>query len=128
MIPRDTVYRVAASPADYKACRALQGAPADRLTFPTIMAERGGRLIGFLGTQPRRDMILAGPLVIEGGSVFTVIRLVEVYDAIMRKAGVSRYVVGSRAERPIVAQLARRLGVAPWLVEGETTYFQREVA
>lgn len=97
MFPRSTKYRLATSPADYKACRALfadnHGAdPTNSLSFPTVMAERDGALVGFLSTWSSKKALIAGPLEVKGGkNIFLFIRLIEAYENVMRIAGVKRF-------------------------------------
>lgn len=97
MYPRDTIYRLANSPKDYHDCRELfcdnHGAyPTKSLHFPTVVAVRGGVIIGFLATLPIKDRIMAGPLEVANGSnTFVALRLIEAYSNVMKTAGVSQY-------------------------------------
>ena len=88
-----TTYRLAVGPADYKKCRALMAEFIEpvALSFPTVMAERDGKLIGFLATQPRKEAVIAGPLMLRERSPFVTLRLLEAYDNVMRAAGITAY-------------------------------------
>ena len=60
--------------------------------FPTVVAKRDGRVIGFLATSPSADAVVAGPFVTEGGrNPILFLRLLESYENVMRKAGVAAY-------------------------------------
>jgi hypothetical protein len=62
------------------------------LGWPVVIAEREDKIIGFFGTQDRKDVIVAGPM---GISIkikgFVAMRLVEAYDNLMRSFGVKEY-------------------------------------
>jgi hypothetical protein len=89
-----TLYRLAATPADYGRCRLLIGA-AKPLRFPTVMAERDGVLVGVLGTEAAYpDKIVAGPLVVSAAipnPAFLTVRLIDAYETELRRAGVKAY-------------------------------------
>lgn len=94
MHPDSTVYRLA-TPADEAEIRALPDGQVPR-AFPTVVAERDGEIIGFLGTHDRRDCILAGPLSIAlpAGRARGVVawRLIQTYEFIlMQVQGIDSY-------------------------------------
>lgn len=105
MKPLNTKYRLATSSRDYQRCRQLfeenQGEPPSvRLSFPTVLAERDGSVIGFLSTHPSSTHIMAGPLEVKGGrNMITFIRLIEAYENVLRAAGVASFMFYTRAER-----------------------------
>lgn len=96
MRPTETTYRLL-QPSDIEACKKiwahnekLFGKP-NKLGWPTIVAERGGKILGFLSTNPGKALI-AGPMIVNGGSSpFVVMRLVEAYEHILMVAGVKTY-------------------------------------
>ena len=118
----DTNYFLATSPQDYRKCNDFlrkQGMHS-KLSFPTIYAERHLHVIGLLGTIARKDMILAGPLIvaIDGNPAFVGMRLIQVYDDTMRKAGVRFYNFMATGH---LQHLAQKFIDDMNLVEGETT-------
>ena len=91
-----TLYRLATSAQDYRKCHALLKAEglSYKLSFPTVMADRDGDIVGFLSTAPRKDAVIAGPLFIRGdmrGQGFLTLRLGEAYENVMRAAGIREY-------------------------------------
>src|SRR5262245_8225094 len=94
MIPLQTIYRLS-TPQDVAACKKiwsnhenLFGKPK-KLGWPTIVAERNGKIIGFISTAPYTKYLVCAPLILNGGSgIFTTMRLIEAYEFILRKAGV----------------------------------------
>jgi len=67
--------------------------PIKPLGFPTIVAEREKRIIGFLSSRPSKEMVAAGPLVVdvEGNRAFVAMRLVDFYEKVLVSAGVTLY-------------------------------------
>ena len=91
-----TQYHLATTSHDYRRCnKFLRGAAIEykHLSFPTVMAERNDDIVGIVSTQPRKDMIAAGPVhvSVEGNPTFVFIRLIEAYENVLRAAGVSTY-------------------------------------
>lgn len=133
MIPRDTFYRLAHSPKDYAACRSLlreQGEDV-ALSFPTVLAERDGKIIGFVSTRPRKDMVVAGPLVVSKAITrpgMVIIRLGEAYEAVMKKAGVTAYVFHVEPHMTAWAGILDRTGFERWHQDDTGTWFRRAVA
>ena len=130
MKPRDTVYRLAHSPKDYAACRALlreQGEDV-RLSFPTVMAEREGAVVGFCATQPRKDAVVAGPLVVAKDLPrpgITIIRLGEAYENVMRAAGVKVYWFHVEPHMTEWADILKRVGFEPYAEDAAGVRFRR---
>jgi hypothetical protein len=63
-----------------------------RMGWPVVVAERKGKIIGFLGTQDRKEMVVAGPLEVAiKNKGFVVMRLIEAYDNLMRSLGMKEY-------------------------------------
>lgn len=115
----DTEYMLATSPADYRKCKEFlntQGFENVKLSFPTIFAKRYLSIVGVLGTLPRKDMILAGPLAVgvKGNSGFIALNLMRVYEGILQKAGIKLYNFEAVGKKYI--NYIRRLGQ---FVEGE---------
>lgn len=97
-----TMYRMADGPADYAKCHKLlrdEGLPDHELSFPTIMAKKDDELTGMLATHYSNGMIIAGPLVLKSGQrrYYTLIRLIETYERVMRAAGITSYIFSAEA-------------------------------
>lgn len=98
MKPESTTYRLANAGGEFNKLYALAKKnglllPAGTLNFPTVLAERDGKVLGFLSTLPTDEAVLAGPLVLGKKSILTVIRLVEAYEVVLRFAGIKTYFV-----------------------------------
>lgn len=94
----ETNYFLATTPQHYKNARVFMKDDLDdndHLSFPTIIAERDDEVIGVLSTRPTKNMIIAGPIRIDvkGNPTFTLIRLVDCYEFILRKAGITSYLM-----------------------------------
>ena len=115
----DTEYMLATSAQDYRRCKeflAANGMEDVKLSFPTVYAKRYLSIVGVLGTLPRDDMILAGPLMIsvDGNAGFIALNLKLVYESLLRKVGVKLYNLEAVGGKYI--EYIRRLGD---FVEGE---------
>lgn len=72
------------------------------LGYPTVIAERDRKIIGFLTTSPRKDMISAGPMVVDvdGHKIMVAVRLVDFYERILLTAGVTEYLFRVKRDAP----------------------------
>ncbi len=91
-----TFYALATHAGDYRAVSQFlreNKVECEGLSFPTIYARREDEVVGVMGTQPRKDAIVAGPLFVNtpGNDAIVGKRLVESYEYILNKAGVSVY-------------------------------------
>ena len=121
-----TTYRLATSPRDYTRCRALMREFVEpvALSFPTVMAERDGVLLGFLATQPRKEAVIAGPLMLRDRSPFVTLRLLEAYDNVMRAAGITAYHFYVRQGNAWRSQV-ERLGFEAWHQDEGGAWYRR---
>jgi hypothetical protein len=94
------VYRVAATPQDYQAAKALllaEGLPEQRLSFPTILGYEEDVLLGFLATDLSQDMVVCGPLVLRSDlpRMKLALGLCEAYELAMRNLGIKAFVAAA---------------------------------
>lgn len=92
--------QVANSTGHYVAARKLmleEGAKPVNLEFPTLLAieTEPPQVVGILGTHSQDELIVAGPLVLEGSFVRmkAALRLCEAYEAAMRTLGVKSFIM-----------------------------------
>lgn len=94
MHPEATSYRLM-EPEDKPRLRYLAkkwDQPLQKLGFPTVVAWRNGKIIGFISTLPRKDAIIAGPLVVDiVNAGMVVLRLMEAYEHVLSMANVHVY-------------------------------------
>lgn len=93
MHPDSTLYRLS-TPADEPSLYAMpHGLVARR--FPTIVAERDGEVIGYLGTHDDDAAIVAGPMDIalesDRAKGIVALRLIQAYETVLIHAGVDHY-------------------------------------
>ena len=95
MKPAHTKYRLARPGGEYNRLYALMQREMgirEPLGWPVVVAERDGRVVGFLGTAARDDVLIAGPLVIEGGrNPIMFLHLTEAYENVLRLASINSY-------------------------------------
>lgn len=93
MQPSATIYRIATDDDEPSLLVMPNGLVARR--FPTVVAERDGEIIGYLGTHDRHDVILAGPMDIclesERAKGVIASRLIQAYETVLLLAGVDFY-------------------------------------
>lgn len=134
MRPARTTIRLARPGGEWNRLYALARRAGGRphkgdFQFPTVVAERGGEVIGFVSTKVFNDGIIAGPLVIEGGkNPFLFIRLAEGYENVMRAAGVKAYLHEIDKERPEHVGFMERLGFTRWGETPKSVVMKRELA
>lgn len=131
MHPRDTDYHLAKNPREYRRCRTLLSKEgiSQTLSYPTVFAERGGEVIGVLGTIPNNDMIVAGPLVIrtEGNTAILALRLIEAYELVLKSSGVKFYNFGIETTQETWISAAVRAGAVKRTEVDGTVWFQKDV-
>lgn len=128
MHPETTSYKLI-KPHDKKRCIELARnhgmETVARLEFPTVVAKRKGKILGFLSTMPSKDAIVAGPLVVAPevkGPI--VMRLVESYENVLRMAGVESYLFRVPALH-WQKQIERAFEIQPYHVEDGFAWYQR---
>ena len=100
-----------------------------RFDFPTVVAVRGEKIIGFLATVPTDKAIVAGPLVVDlpvKGP--TIMRLVEAYENVLKLAGVSSYVFSIREGDTTYQRMAEKVfDIKPYARKGGDFWYLRHV-
>lgn len=97
------------------------------LNWPTVAAERNGKLIGFLSTLPIEGAVVAGPLVLEKPSMITTIRLGEAYEVVLRMAGVKTYLHTVESTRTDYIGMLERLGYTQLAGKDGMTVMRRDL-
>lgn len=129
-----TDYRLARGPADYAKAHALikeEGLEEHRLSFPTIMAWKDDELTGFLSTTyDKNNATLAGPLVLKSGArrSWTLIRLIDVYDSVMRNSGVKSYIFGvEKKNADWLQKIGQTFGLEPFAEKDGHWFYERKL-
>lgn len=127
-----TQYRLALTPRDYRACHAFMrenDMKPTQVKFPTIMAERAGKMVGMFGTYPSEDAIVAGPLLLakDTPSPFVKIKMAEYYEAVLAKAGVARYVFWCDEDDEKALTMVRKLGYKEFAHVGKAIWFEKVI-
>jgi hypothetical protein len=135
MRPIDTTYQLAISSKDYRDCHRLmqaeEGLPdMGALSFPTVMARRDGKLVGFLSTHNDNRYVIAGPLIVKGmRNPMITLRLVEAYDMIMLAHGIKLYYFSVDANRKdaFSREKLESLGMKFWEQKDDTAWYKKEL-
>lgn len=62
-----------------------------KLAWPTVVAERDGRVIGFMASSPCDWCLMGGPMDMETPSPIMAMRLIEAYENLLIRSGITRY-------------------------------------
>lgn len=135
MHPRDTSYDLAHTLADYQAAHRFmrqEGAEGaeERLSFPTVLARREGRVVGLLSTAIYAPYIVATNLVLAKTlprPLLLAIRLFERYEAVLRQAGVTSYLFELVGQATPLQGWFAALGLRPYAVDGTSAWYQRHL-
>jgi hypothetical protein len=132
MYPRDTIYRLARSTKDFRRCHALlaeQGVERSPLSYPTVMALRGDRLMGCLSRIPSDTAVIAGPLAVSSPRpILTVMRLIEAWELVLWRAGVRSYQFCIDATKHKTwLQMVEKAGLEPFSHDEQYFWFRREL-
>lgn len=133
MTPTSTLYRLK-EPKDVQAIRRMwekSRLPKHATVFPEIVAERDGKVIGFLGTLKVDNAVVAGPLLLNGKKqkAFTFLRLVEAYDRVLFMAGVKSYLFAIPEKMTEYQRLAEKIGLVPFTVDADGDHwYERRIS
>ena len=133
MATSPVMYRLAQNPADYRLCHALLRAsdgPEVGFGFPTVMGVRDNALVGFLGTLKAKEAIVAGPLVMDPTMKAPgryALRLLEVYEAVLARAGVQSYIFGTDPANAVIQAFLDTLGLEPYATDPTTNWYVKKV-
>lgn len=127
-------YRLAEGSGDFRKVRKFLDANVEetvpRLSFPTIVAEKDGEIIGVCGTNIKQQTIFQGPLALKRDRPrrFTALRLIDAYDAVMRLAGISMYAVYvDRQNIPLKDLFQKTFEIEPYASTDEGFYYLRKL-
>lgn len=127
----ETTYRLITHSHDYKRAHSfLDNDEWDRgknkkLSFPTIIAERMGEVVGVLSTRKSSMTVMTGS--VSARSAFILIKMIEVYEYILRQAGVIIYLIAvTNKNKKFIDQITRIIG-NPFHVDEDNTWFRRRI-
>lgn len=128
-----TIYRLAKTPADFKACHALMIEAGERIAIrrPTIVAERDGKIIAMLGTIKTKRGMVAGPLIISSAvhsRGFLLMRLIDNYDLVLRKLGLPSYFFHVRQANARWVDTLTRFRYEPFAQEDGVLWYLKKLA
>lgn len=107
--------------------------PSTRLGWPTVACwADNGTLVGAISTVPKRDVLVAGPILASEAMVDNVpvlAALVKSYESILQQAGVNKYLFSvERSNERWITMLSNHKGVQPYAVDEGNVFFQRVLA
>lgn len=127
-------FRIAETEEDYKAIHDMmdsQGLEEQDITFPVVMAIDDNGLIGFVGTRPRSDMVLAGPLLMRGDKSrpWTFMQLIGMYEEALRNIGITSFIFGLDNSNEVFGRGIRRFmpELKPYATDGDMEFYIRRI-
>lgn len=129
-----TTYKLISQPYEYRALHKIAekvGVKTDAgLSWPTVVAERDGRVVGFLSSQFKKNNVVAGPIAIDvdGPTIFVARRLVEFYELFLYAARVPRYFFGIQKDNDKwIGTVAKLLKLEPYSEKNGVLWFERKL-
>lgn len=100
-----------------------------KLSFPTVMALRDGKLVGFLSTRASKKAVMAGPLVMNGllSKGIVAMRLAEAYEQILSEAGVTDYLFSIDKGNKWAKIVQRAMEITPYGESDKAYWFKRSI-
>ena len=123
-------YVLAGNVQDYiKARQLLSSDEQDiKLSFPTIIAERDGEVHGFVSTHKSDQAVIMGAIRTKNKSGIMVIRLLEAYEKILEKMGITQYLIPVDKTMTELVDMTRRLyGLEPFHEDETDIWFRRSL-
>jgi hypothetical protein len=123
-------YRLVTEPQEYAICHRLLKERGDQdqpMTFPTVLARRDGKPIGFISTQPSNKAVAVGKLVVQETNrpLIIALRLSEAYENVLRLAGIKTYLFPVDRKRPEFLKVVEKLGVVEQVRESTSNIWFR---
>jgi len=125
-------FKIAEAPNDFHKAHALmreEGIPEQTLGFPTMLTMEGPILVGVLGTNIKKGMIVAGPLVMKSDRkrVQSAIKMVEMYEMALRGMGISTFIFHVEGGSFLDRMISRYSEYQPYAVRGTKKFFIRRL-
>ena len=123
-----TEYRVVQA-RDYRVAEAFLGEPT---VYPTVLAWRGGQVIGGIGTlpfNPKQPMVICGPLKVAlPRPIHVARRLVAHYEAELKRRGIVAYHYHVAFDNAAMRACADHEGAVPYQTSDIGWWYRREIA
>lgn len=118
---------------DKRRCRKIADAQGitDPCSFPTVLAERDGQVLGFLATARSDKAVIAGPLVIAPEArrpVIVMMRLIEAYEVVLKRAGVVSFYFHVAEANPMWRRLVEKMGHKAYHRDDAGQWYRRKVS
>ena len=132
MQPQNTIYRLANPGGEFNKLYAMGkrilGHEIGRLRWPTIVAERDGVVVGFIGTLKDDNIVLTGPLIVDlpKARMFVAMRLIEAYEQLRRITGVMPILCAVRSDNKKWLEHIQVLGYVKMLETPEAVLFRKD--
>lgn len=125
-----TDYKLAATSQDYKRLHAFlrdNDMETDLpLSWPTIYAEKDDKIRGVISTNPSKKFVAVGRYV--GLSPLVMFRLIEFYELLLKKTGVTKYLIPVEDTNTVEQKAIERLfNIKPFTQKDNWLWYERIV-
>ena len=120
-----TEYKIASTYKEWKDCHGLLEND-DELAYPTVMAVRDGKAIGMISTASGDENLFASHII--ANSIFTCIKLYELYDRTMKGMGVDHYLFNiDKENKKMINAIEKLFGIKPFSESDEMLFYARRI-
>ena len=120
-----TEYKVALTHDEWKACHSLLEND-DKLEYPTVLAVRDGKPIGMISTASGDEHLFVSHIV--ANSIFTCMKLYELYDQTMQNMGVDHYMFNiDKVNTKMVNAVERLFSIQPFSSTDKQLFYVRRI-
>ena len=124
-----TDYNIVLNPAHYRACHKFlrdNKVKPVKLTYPTLVAEREGEIIGLMGTLRSDKAVIAGPVYVSIPNSPVSYRLIEVYEQYLKSKGIKKFIFSVDVDNHKWLNMVQRVGVYKKTgTKGNSIWFER---
>jgi hypothetical protein len=133
-----TDFRIASTSKEYKECHDLldllgrvAGSP---LSFPTICAYRGDKLVGFIALRnaKKTKAIVINEIAVDPAikrPVFLLVKLIDIMDRFLADRGIVSYYFSVPLDLPhYIARIKQVIGLDPYTKDSKVAWFVRRIA
>ena len=126
-----TDYKVVSNPAHYRACHKFlrdNKVKPVKLTYPTLVAERKGEIVGIMGTLRSDKAVIAGPVYVSIPNSMVPFRLIQTYELFLKSQGIKKFIFSVDTYNHKWLNMIERAGVYNRTrLKGQNIWFEREL-
>jgi len=120
-----TQYKVVSTYSEWEDCHSLLEND-DKLEYPTVLAIRDDKPIGMISTASGDEHLFASHIV--ANSIFTCLKLYELYDQTMQNMGVDHYMFNiDKVNKKMIKAVEKLFRIKPFSESDEKLFYIRRI-